>query len=99
MVTYPFRYKGQDYKYATGQPMGAYSSWALFSVCHHFVVYAAAKSAGIPNYTEYALLGDDIVLTNPKVAEMYLKIMKELGVGISPLKSHVSQDSFEFAKR
>nr|DAC76945.1 TPA_inf: RNA-dependent RNA polymerase [Entomophthora muscae mitovirus 6] len=99
MVDYPFRYKGRDYRYATGQPMGAYSSWALFALCHHIVVYASAKSVGKRRFIGYALLGDDIVIADREVAEKYLEIMTELGVQISPTKSHVSAHSFEFAKQ
>jgi hypothetical protein len=47
----------------------------------------------------YVLLGDDIVLTNDAVAKEYRTIMNELGVSISEQKTHVSQDTYEFAKR
>lgn len=32
--------------YAAGQPMGAYSSWAIFALCHHMVVQRAACRVG-----------------------------------------------------
>lgn len=90
----------ETYKYAAGQPMGAYSSWAIFTLCHHLVVRIAAMRAGYsPQWSKYALLGDDIVLTDSKVKEAYSSIMESLGVSISPTKSHVSQDTYEMAKR
>jgi hypothetical protein len=80
--------------------MGAYSSWAAFAVSHHAIVRVAAVRAGLTaHYSAYALLGDDIVLTNDAVAQQYLAILAELGVSISMQKSHVSIDTYEFAKR
>lgn len=100
MVKQPFDYKGQKYSYATGQPMGAYSSWATFALCHHLVVQLAADKAGHKgNYTNYMQLGDDVVLGDDDVAFNYTTIMRELGVGINASKTHVSKDTYEFAKR
>lgn len=94
------RHVRQTVRYACGQPMGAYSSWAIFSICHHVVVRMAAVRAGKPvTFSDYVLLGDDIVIRDDAVAEHYRAIMHELGVEISVTKSHVSSDTFEFAKR
>jgi hypothetical protein len=79
--------------------MGAYSSWALFAVSHHVAVRLAAERAGYPDFQAYALLGDDIVLTNERVAREYRALLDEIGVSISDTKSHVSSDTYEFAKR
>jgi hypothetical protein len=87
-------------KYACGQPMGAYSSWAMFSVCHHLIVRVAARRAGkTVRFTRYALLGDDIVIADDAVAREYRAILAEVDVSISEPKTHVSEDTFEFAKR
>lgn len=106
MVSLPFAITGaqvdnlRQATYATGNPMGAYSSWASFAVAHHFIVFVACKRAGIPWGTApYALLGDDIVIAHKVVAEHYLAIKAELGVSISLTKTHVSRHFFEFAKR
>jgi len=45
------------------------------------------------------VLGDDIVIFNRAVAAEYLAVMEDLGVGINLVKSVVSTDAFEFAKR
>jgi len=45
------------------------------------------------------LLGDDIVLTNEKVAKEYMTILGLLGVEVSETKTHVSSTTYEFAKR
>lgn len=98
--TIPWERPQRTIRYAVGQPMGAYSSWALFAVCHHAVVRLAAKRAGLGvRHSQYALLGDDIVLRGDAIAKEYLAILKEIGVGVSEAKTHVSQDTYEFAKR
>jgi hypothetical protein len=87
-------------KYETGQPMGAYSSWAIFSITHHFVVqYAASISGKTGMFTDYLLLGDDIVIYDREVAANYESVINSLGVEIQKEKSLVSNDTFEFAKR
>nr|WAY16622.1 putative RNA-dependent RNA polymerase [Binucleate Rhizoctonia mitovirus 10] len=95
MVKYPLRY-------AVGQPMGALSSWAMLALTHHFIVQFAAYRAGFRSwFTEYGVLGDDIVLGNTKVAKEYLFIMRVLGVGIGLHKSLISTTgtALEFAKK
>lgn len=47
----------------------------------------------------YFLLGDDIVIYHDDVARNYLELVTNLGVEISPLKTHKSKCFFEFAKR
>jgi len=39
---------GETISYEVGQPMGAYSSWAMFTLCHHIVVQYSAHQAGKP---------------------------------------------------
>lgn len=93
------------YKYAVGQPMGAYSSWALLAITHHFMVQVSAWRSGVCPvgvwFTDYAVLGDDLVIGNHDVAMEYLKLCKELGVEINLSKSIISPKGLclEFAKR
>lgn len=54
---------------------------------------------GIHMFTNYALLGDDVVIHDNKVAEKYLEVMADLGVEINLTKSVISEDTIEFAKR
>jgi len=86
-------------RYSVGQPMGAYSSWAVFTITHHLVVHYAAHLCGIEDFKDYILLGDDIVIKNNRVANKYITLMTRWGVDISPTKTHVSYDTYEFAKR
>jgi hypothetical protein len=87
-------------KYAVGQPMGAYSSWAIFALTHHLVVQYSANMEGYTSrFEDYMLLGDDIVIASEAVAKRYIATMSELGVEISFFKSHKSLNTYEFAKR
>jgi hypothetical protein len=86
-------------RYSVGQPMGAYSSWAMLALTHHFIVRVAALRAGLPNFSNYAVLGDDIVIGDDDVASHYQDIMRFLGVGISLHKTLCSTLFCEFAKK
>jgi len=91
--------EGNMLKYSTGQPMGTYSSWSVFTLTHHLVVYYCAHLCGLKNFDQYMILGDDIVIKNDAVAEAYIRVIKGLGVELSLQKTHVSEDTYEFAKR
>lgn len=91
--------EGYQLKYSTGQPMGTYSSWSVFTLTHHLVVYYCAQLCGYKNFNQYIILGDDIVIKNDKVAKKYIEIIKGLGVELSEQKTHVSSNTYEFAKR
>nr|AWY10972.1 RNA-dependent RNA polymerase [Sclerotinia sclerotiorum mitovirus 9-A] len=96
MVKHPFAFQGEDLFFRTGQPLGAKSSWAMFTLSHHVIVQIAKHRCG--SNAKYYILGDDIVISTKKLATAYLEIMAEIGVQISEAKSHKSKDLFEFAK-
>jgi hypothetical protein len=89
------------YRYAVGQPMGAYSSWAMLALTHHAIVQFAAFRAGVDGwFKDYAVLGDDVIIGTEDVAKHYLRVMEILGVEIGLAKSLISKNkSGEFAKR
>nr|WKR37717.1 putative RNA-dependent RNA polymerase [Leptosphaeria biglobosa mitovirus 1] len=99
LVDRDFIFEQKSVKYSVGQPMGAYTSWAAFTLTHHLVVHWAAKLCGLDHFNQYIILGDDIVIKNNKVANKYITIMTRLGVDISQPKTHISKDTYEFAKR
>jgi hypothetical protein len=88
-------------RYAVGQPMGAYSSWAMLAFVHHALIQYAAWKAGFRAwFPYYAVLGDDVVIAHREVANQYVLLMKEIGVDIGFHKSVISNNrSLEFAKR
>ena len=72
----------------------------MLALSHHVIVRIAANRVGLPDFTNYALLGDDIVIANDMVAKSYHSIMTQiLGVDINLSKSMISTNAFEFAKR
>jgi hypothetical protein len=94
-----------DVKYSVGQPMGALSSWAMLALTHHVLVQWSAMRAGVVSneewFSDYAILGDDIVIAHKDVAKQYCWVMDRLGVSINVSKSLVSPKRavLEFAKR
>jgi hypothetical protein len=100
MTDYPFLCDSKEIRYSTGQPMGAYSSWPVMALTHHYIVRVAALRAGLPaKFSDYFLLGDDLVIYHDLVAEKYKELIASLGMPYSVEKTHVSDDTFEFAKR
>ena len=94
LVDMPFTFDDSVVKYAVGQPMGAYSSWAMLALTHHMIVQSSSKNM----VSNYAILGDDVIVPE-SVATQYLALMQSLGVSISLAKSIVSEKYIEFAKR
>jgi hypothetical protein len=93
-------YKGSAYRYNAGQPMGTLSSWASFALAHHVVVQIAAMRAGWTGlFSDYRLLGDDIVIADADVAEEYQELMASFHVDINDSKSLCGIGTSEFAKR
>lgn len=92
-------------RYAVGQPMGALSSWASLALIHHAIVNISAWESGKTPigalYTNYAVLGDDLVIGDYEVMRVYLALCRALGVEIGLHKSLMSTSgvAIEFAKR
>jgi len=66
--------------------MGLYSRWASIALFHHAIVRLAAIRVGIKDFTDYLVLGDDIVIASETVYREYLILMGYLGVDISTRK-------------
>jgi hypothetical protein len=103
-----FKYEDQIVRYEVGQPMGLYSSWAVFSVTHHVIIqYCAWLEREKFPFEKYAVLGDDVAIWSRGVAERYSRLLKDLDVSISVDKSFFPIDKdclnkpcvAEFAKR
>jgi hypothetical protein len=80
----------------------------MLAFTHHFIVQLSAFRALYNSdplkfriFTDYALLGDDLVLANKKVKDAYLCILRDLGVKVGLHKSILSSTGIglEFAKR
>jgi hypothetical protein len=88
-------------RYAVGQPMGGYSSWAMLALTHHAMVQFSAFRCGHNGWFDlYAVLGDDVVIADCRVAKKYRVLCRLLGVEIGLNKSLVSKGrTLEFAKK
>lgn len=102
--TYPDASK--QIRYNTGQPMGALTSWASMALVHHALVLFAAMNCGetrrssIISFTEYLVLGDDVVIANKRVAEEYMRLCRSLSIPIGLAKSYISEcGMFNFANQ
>jgi len=95
----PFHHGSDDIIYSVGQPMGAYSSWAMLALTHHTIIRFCALRCGLKEFADYCVLGDDVIIANNDVAKEYELNMKVLGVKINRSKSIVSSTLVEFAKR
>jgi hypothetical protein len=81
--------------------MGALSSWPAMAFCHHVLVqlsYKATYPKSSDVFEEYALLGDDLVIRDRRVAETYKELIACLGMPYSPSKSFEAVGLAEFAK-
>lgn len=86
-------------RYSVGQPMGAYSSFAMLALTHHVIVRIAAQRGKIDSKRLlYAVLGDDGFMANKKVAGHYKDIFRYLGMTINPIKGFEGT-VLEFAKQ
>lgn len=84
-----------------GTPLGSLSFWGLFALFYHLLVQLAYAMTGKEDwFSEYAILGDDLVIAEVKVARKYRRLLKRLHVQISEAKSLVSMEgTCEFASR
>lgn len=97
-----YYYDNDPYHYAVGQPMGAYSSFAMLALTNHVIMYYAyllSFGKKLPKDTGlYAILGDDVVISDYHLASAYTWIMHSvLGVEINPIKGFTGS-LVEFAK-
>jgi hypothetical protein len=88
--------------FTTGTPLGSLSAWGIFTLLHHLIVQQAAYlvTKKLHWFSNYAILGDDLVIGDYRIAKQYRRILKWMGVGISMEKSLRScNGSLEFASR
>jgi hypothetical protein len=91
-------YQERPLKYAVGQPMGAYSSFAMLALTNHVIMHVAANSIGLKvDNASYAILGDDVAINGNPLAVPYIRLLTLLGVEVNPIKGF-SGSILEFAK-
>jgi hypothetical protein len=100
LLARPYVYMDEEYVYEVGQPMGAYSSFAMLALTNHVICRVAYLNTGV-TYSkgsgQYAILGDDVAIAVVPVAVEYTKLMQMIGVEINPIKGFRGK-ILEFAK-
>jgi len=94
--------EGKQISWEVGQPLGLLSSWPSFALWHHIFVQYCAFRCGIGTFREYQILGDDVVIWNKAVGDIYSALISEIGIPINEAKSVKScngNTQIEFAKR
>lgn len=88
-------------RFAQGTPLGALSAWPAFALTHHLLVQDAARRAGVSGwFSNYAIVGDDLVLGDAAVAAEYRITLDFCDVKVSREKSIESTNSScEFCSR
>lgn len=78
-----------------GQPLGLYPSFGLFAVTHGLVLRAIERDLGLVD--TFRVLGDDVVIGEPRVHERYRTFLVTAGCPVSETKTLASQIIGEFA--
>jgi hypothetical protein len=101
MTAYPFKapHRVDPVYYKRGQPMGAYSSWAVFSLTHHLLIQFSASEVNKYPFVDYQVLGDDVVIADRDVGNAYLENLTRFNIPVSKEKTMISEEVYEFAKR
>jgi hypothetical protein len=89
---------GETVQYSTGQPMGAYASWALCTLAHHLIVHYSASKTNVKGANKlYRIIGDDIVITNKVIASFYKETFIQLGMELNQYKSTSSPSGAQYS--
>jgi len=90
------RIKLQSVRWSVGQPLGAYSSWAAFSLTHHYFIQFChyqnlntkqRQKYRIMSFKDYTILGDDVTIWNSNVSSNYQDFLGKMDVPINMNKS------------
>ena len=90
---------GKTVKWAVGQPMGAFPSFAMFSLTHGLLLMQYLYSKGESYNYQFIVHGDDIVIFDPELAEYYEIVMSYADVPNNEFKTLVSDSIAEFNSR
>lgn len=82
-------------RWTVGQPLGLGPSFAAFALTHGVLVHSIARANRVNDC--FRVLGDDIVISEEKVATKYLEAMQSMGIPISKDKTIRSRNFAEFA--
>lgn len=69
------------------------------ALTHHLIVFVSYMRTSKKSPLKYTLLGDDLVIQGEEHALSYRKIVDDLGMEVSDVKTFDSFELIEFAKR
>ena len=90
---------GELTHWEVGQPMGAYPSFALFSLTHGMVLMEYLESRGIKYDNQFVVHGDDLVIMDDELAEYYQHYINVAGAEINMFKTIKSTEYAELNSR
>lgn len=117
MVQRDFDLEGQSIKYGTGQAMGFLSSFDMLAVWHIIILRTCYRIVLKDKYDKYTVnfgvIGDDDIMDNKEVWELYNNILRVLTIptslhkgsspdrisGLNPLNKTVTSKVVDIAKR
>jgi hypothetical protein len=87
-------------RWTKGQPLGLYPSFAAFALTHGVLVASLERELGFSGNGEtFRILGDDIVISDPRVYARYREVLDILEVSVSESKTIQSDLITEFGGR
>jgi hypothetical protein len=81
-------------RWSKGQPLGLYPSFATFGLTHGLLLYYLNGSTF---NEDFFVVGDDVVILSPLLAERYQRMLEQMGCPWSSHKSISSSNLAEFA--
>jgi hypothetical protein len=87
---------GKLVKVAKGQAMGLNPSFPLFSLTHNLMLFAMCKWLGLDPLKSFRVLGDDVVLGDQRLRDLYQSFCEDFDIPISHHKC-LSGHACEFA--
>lgn len=84
-------------RWSVGQPLGIAPSMSMFSLAHNLLITGMCVSIGLDPGTSFRVLGDDVVMVDERLYNLYTLMMETAGVPISWSKCHQSEKIAEFA--
>lgn len=80
---------GTEWHYGAGQPMGLYGSFPLFHLTHFMLLNGLSYRLGLSNQeAQFCVLGDDVLIFDEDLLQLYLETLERFKVPISWHKSY-----------
>jgi hypothetical protein len=84
-------------QWTKGQPLGLYPSFGVFTLTHGILLRSLEERLGI--HDSFRVLGDDVVISHPKLHDLYREVLDQLGMPVSEDKTLISDKITEFGGR